>query len=209
LLKETLMRVTLDEMIVSLSESLTQMGARVDQLLSAAYATDQADRCDVVAKQQQEIEQHMTAMEALVINVLATQQPVLATDLSIVKGILLASRQLGHVAHEQRDLTHLLDQLDILDSPLPSEVTVVLPEVRQVVTESIAAFLQDDRVLADLTFERVGRLDLALQAVPAPPHPPTVVPAQQLRLFALRRVLDAAREIARAAPLYRYMSLPD
>jgi len=203
------MRVTLDEMIASLSESLTQMGASVDQLLIAAYATDQADRSDVVAKQQQDIDQHMTAMEELVINVLATQQPVLATDLSVVKGILLASRQLGHIAHEQRDLTHLMDQLDILDSPLPSEVTVVLPEVRQVVTESIAAFLHDDRVLADFTFERVGRLDLVLQAVPTPAHPPTVVPAQQLRLFALRRVLDAAREIARAAPLYRYMSVPD
>jgi hypothetical protein len=147
-------------------------------------------------------------MQALVIDVLATQQPVLATDLSVVKGLLVASRRLGHIAREQQDLALLLDQVGIVDPQLPAEVTAVLPEVRQVVTESIAAFLHDNRILAEFTFERLRRLELALQAVPTPPHPPTLVPVQQLHLSALQRILAAAREIAHSAPLYRYVSTP-
>lgn len=202
------MRLPLDEMMVSLSESLTQMGATLDRLLVAAYATDPADRSTVVANLQAEMDHYMVAMEGLVIDVLATQQPVLATDLSLVKGLLVASRQLGHIAREQRDLAHLLEQLGIHDSHLPPEVTAVLPELRQIVTASIEAFLHDDRIGAELTFVRIERLEGVLHAVPRPAHPPTLVPVAQLHLFAQNHLLDAAREIARSAPLYRYVSAP-
>ncbi|MGO8950703.1 MAG: hypothetical protein ACLQUY_24230 [Ktedonobacterales bacterium] len=202
------MRVTLDEMIVSLRESLTQMVEALDRLLVAAYDTSQAHRSEVVAEQQWKIDRDMVAMEALVIDVLATQQPVLATDLSVVKGLLVASRELGNLAHEQRDLAHLMDQLGIQDPQLPPEVAAVLPDLRKVVADSVTAFLQDDRVLAESTFERLRQLGLILQAVPMSPHPPTLVPVTQLHLFALGRILAAAADIARSAPIYRYVSAP-
>lgn len=202
------MRLTLDEMMVSLSKSLTLMGEALDRLLVAAYATDQAHRSEMVANLQAEIDRHMSAMEALVIDVLATQQPVLVTDLSMVKGLLVASRQLGHIAHEQRDLAYLLEQLGIPGAQLPLEVSEVLPELRQMVTESVDAFLHDDRVGVELTFVRIDRLEGVLHAVPPPQHPPTLVPVAQLHIFALGHILDAAREIARSAPLYRYVNAP-
>ncbi len=202
------MRLTLDEMIVSLRESLTHMGDTVDRILIASYTADQANRSEVVAHLQQEIDSQMVAMEALIIDVLATQQPVLATDLSVVKGMLVTSRLLGHIAYEHRDLGYLLDQLGIQDPQLPPEVATALPELRQAVTESIATFLHDDRVLAGFTFERLSQLERALQAVPTPPTPPALVPVLQLHLLALRHLIDAAREIAHSAPLYRYVSVP-
>jgi phosphate transport system protein len=203
------MRLTLDEMIVSLSDSLTQMGATLDRLLVAAYAAERAERSQVVANLQADVDQHMAAMEGLVIDVLATQQPVLATDLSVVKGLLVASRQLGHIAHEQRDLAHLLEQVGIQDAHLPPEVKAVLSELREIVTASIEAFLRDDRIGAERTFARIARLEGVFHAVPIAPHPPTLVPVAHLHIFALGHVLDAARDIARSAPLYRYVSAPD
>lgn len=152
------MRVTLDEMIVSLRDSLTQMVEVLDRLLVAAYDTTAVLRLDTETRCQQEIDQRMAAMEALIIDVLATQQPVLATDLSVVKGLLVASRQLAQVAHGQRDLVYLRNQLGSWDLQLPPEVTAAVPELRQVVAEAVAAFLHDDRPRADLTSERVGRL---------------------------------------------------
>lgn len=202
------MRLTLDEMIASLSESLTQMGAAFNRLLVAVYAAGNADRSEVVANLQAEIDHLMAAMEGLVIDVLATQQPVLATDLSVVKGLLVASRQVGHVAHEQRDLAHLFEQLGIRDSHLPPEVTAVLPELREIVPVAIEAFLHNDRAAAELTFARIDKLARVLQGMPMLAHPPNLVPVVQLHLFALGHILDAAREIARSAPLYRYVSAP-
>lgn len=202
------MRVSLDETIVSFRASLTQMVKTLDSLLSAAYAPNQTDRAEIVAQRQQEIDQQASAMEALVIDVLATQQPILATDLIVVKGLLVASRQLGYIAHEQADLTHLMSQLGIVDTQLPTEVTALLPELRQVTAESVAAFLHDDRVLAEFTIDRINRLQLALEAVPMPIHSTTVVPVSQLHLHALRAILAAAREIVHCAPLYRYVSVP-
>jgi len=202
------MRVTLDEMMDSLGKSLTQIGETVDRLLVAAYTAGPAERAEIVAQKQREVEEHAATMEALIIDVLATQQPVVATDLSVVKGVLVASRQLGYVAHEYRELTHLMDQMGIPSPNLPAEVTAVLPEVWQVVTESIAAFLHDDRILADFTLERIGRLEQVMLEVTTPPHPSTLVPVQQLHRLALSRVLDAARVITRSAPLYRYVDQP-
>lgn len=202
------MRLTLDEMIASLSESLTQMGTAWGRLLITAYSADDPDRSKVVASMHAEIDHRMAAMEGLVIDVLATQQPVLATDLSLVKGLLVASRQVGHIAHEQRDLAHLFEQLGIRDSHLPPEVTAVLPEVRDIVPASIEAFLHDDRVRAERTFVRIERLEKVVQSVPMLAHPPTLVPVAQLHLFALGHILDAARDIARSAPLYRYVNAP-
>jgi hypothetical protein len=203
------MRVTLDEMIASLRNSLTQMVEALDRLLVAAYDTTRVLRLQTVTRCQQDMDQRMAAMEALIIDVLATQQPVLATDLSVVKGLLVASRQLGQVAHELRDLAYLAQQLGIWDLQLPAEVTAAVPELRQVVAEAIAAFLHDDRTGADVTVERVRQLERVLQAVPMPEHPPTLVPVSQLHVFALRRILDAAQEIARSAPIYRYVRLPE
>jgi hypothetical protein len=202
------MRLTLDEMIVSLSDSLTQMGATLDRLLVAAHAAELAERSQVVANLQAEIDQHMAAMEGLVIDVLATQQPVVATDLSVVKGVLLASREVWHVAHEQRELTQLMERVGIQDGQLPPEVTAVLPELREIVTASIEAFLHNDRIGTELTFARVGRLQGVLHGVLMPPHLPMMVSVAQLHNFALGHVLDAARDIARSAPLYRYVSAP-
>jgi phosphate transport system protein len=195
-------------MIVSLSESLTQMGATLDRLLVASYAAEQPERSQVVASLQAEIDQRVAAMEGLVIDVLATQQPIVATDLSVVKGVLLASRELWHIAHEQQDLTQLLEQLGIQDAQLPPEVGTVLLELRQIVTASIEAFLHDDRLGTELTFARIDRLEGVLHSVPMAPHPPTLVPVAHLYLFALGHVLDAARDIAHSAPLYRYVSAP-
>jgi hypothetical protein len=50
------MRAPLDGMIVSLRESLILMGETLDHLLIAAYATDPADRSEVVVRRQQEID---------------------------------------------------------------------------------------------------------------------------------------------------------
>lgn len=202
------MRVTLDEMMDSLGKSLTQIGETVDRLLVAVYTADSAERAEIVAQKQREVEEHAATMEALIIDVLATQQPVVATDLSVVKGVLVASRLLGYVAHEYRELAHLMDQTGIPDPNLPPEVTAVLPEVWQVVTESIAAFLHDDRILADFTLERIGRLEQVILEVTTPLHPSTLVPVQQLHRLALGRVLDAASVITRSAPLYRYVVKP-
>lgn len=202
------MRAPLDEMIAVLRESLTQMSKKLDSLLIAAYAVDQADRFETVANIQAAIEQDTVVMEAQVIDVLATQQPVLATDLSMAKGLLIALRQLGHIAREQRDLAELMDRLGINDPQLPLDARALLPEIRQVILESTAAFLNDDRVLAEFTFERIDRLERVLRATPTPEHPPTMVPVAQLHLFALGRILDAARDITRSAPLYRYVNVP-
>jgi hypothetical protein len=203
------MRVSLDGMIVSLREALNQMVDALDRLLVAAYGTDYSHRSEAVAQEQQEIDRHMTAMEALVIDVLATQQPVLATDLSVVKGMLLTSRQFGHIAHEQRDLADLMAQLGIMDPQLRPDVLSVLPQLWFALKDSVTAFLHDDRVLAESVVERLSRLEAVLQAIPTPPHPPTLVPLSHLHLLALRRIIDAGREIAHSAPLYRYVSMPE
>ncbi len=203
------MRTPLDRMIVSLREALSQMLETLNRLLVAVYATEPAYRPKAVAQSLREIDRHMAAMESLIIELLATQQPVLATDLSVVKGLLLTSRRLGYIAHEQRDLAHLMEVFGITDAHLPPEVKAVLPELLQALTEAGAAFLDDDWIGAELTFERIHQLEGVLHAVPTPAHPPTLVPVSHLHLLALQHVLEACSEIAHSAPLYRYLGIPD
>lgn len=197
------MRITLDEMLRTLRGSLEQMSTIVDEMVMTTFGNAAWGQRAEIAEQQADIDALATGIDTTIIDLLAMQQPIVATDLSIVRGILLISRHLGYIAHEQMEINRLIADVPH-STAFAMQMSGFADDIRGALRTSIAVFLTDDRLSADLLRDRMRHLHAELDTLELPDNQGSLIAQERIQVLELKRILDATNVIVSATPIYRY-----
>ena len=156
------MRISFEQELENLNESLTEMGTRVEKIIEntfEAFRNNDRDALEKIISGDGDVDRMEKDIESKCLSLMLRQQPV-ARDLRHISMALKVVTDLERIGDHAVDIAELAMRLDQKDA---ESMIGYLPEmvenVKSMLRESITAFVNKDRELARSMEERDDILD--------------------------------------------------
>ena len=156
------MRITFEQELENLNESLTEMGTKVEKIIERtfeAFGKNDRDALQKIIGGDGDVDRMEKDIEAKCLSLMLRQQPV-AKDLRHISMALKVVTDLERIGHHAVDSAELAMRLDQKDAQSMIEYLPEMVEnVKTMLRESINAFVKKDRELARSMEERDDVID--------------------------------------------------
>ena len=156
------MRITFEQELENLNESLTEMGTKVEKIIERtfeAFGKNDRDALQKIIGGDGDVDRMEKDIEAKCLSLMLRQQPV-AKDLRHISMALKVVTDLERIGDHAVDITELAMRLDQKDAQSMIEYLPEMVEnVKTMLRESINAFVKKDRELARSMEERDDVID--------------------------------------------------
>ena len=156
------MRITFEQELENLNESLTEMGTKVEKIVERtfeAFGKNARDALQKIIGGDGDVDRMEKDIEAKCLSLMLRQQPV-AKDLRHISMALKVVTDLGRIGDHAVDIAELAMRLDQKDAQSMIEYLPEMVEnVKTMLRESINAFVKKDRELARSMEERDDVID--------------------------------------------------
>ena len=156
------MRITFEQELENLNESLTEMGTKVEKIIERtfeAFGKNDRDALQKIIGGDGDVDRMENDIEAKCLSLMLRQQPV-AKDLRHISMALKVVTDLERIGDHAVDIAELAMRLDQKDAQSMIEYLPEMVEnVKTMLRESINAFVKKDRELARSMEERDDVID--------------------------------------------------
>ena len=156
------MRITFEQELENLNESLTEMGTKVEKIIERtfeAFGKNDRDALQKIIGGDGDVDRMEKDIEAKCLSLMLRQQPV-AKDLRHISMALKVVTDLERIGDHAVDIAELAMRLDQKDAQSMIEYLPEMVEnVKTMLRESINAFVKKDRELARSMEERDDVID--------------------------------------------------
>lgn len=157
-------RSELDRRLEALRSDISGFAKAIDSLLDrvlSAIASGDPYDARIAQSQERTINAFSENIEEYTIDILTQQQPVLATDLRFVVGALIVTQRLQRLGNNVLGTARLAIDLAALEGKetAPEALLSIGNDARSMLTDAVAAFINDDTALSAQIVQRDESLD--------------------------------------------------